>query len=137
MKSYYITDESFVNTEEYRKFRENNPVYGTLRVRAYAASQAIPISGVKVVVSSVVGNSNVIFFEGFTNESGVIDGISLPAPRLNGDNLYVPNKITYDVKATYFPDNINLVYKVNIYENVFVIQNINIVPEMKRQVGGF
>lgn len=132
-----INNENFVNTEVYQRFIRENSEHGTLRIRAYAANQAIPISGVSVVIRAKIENNDVVFFEGVTNESGLIDGISLPAPKLDVDNLGIPRKMTYDVVATYVPDNVNFLYKVNIYENVFVIQDINIVPSMGSQVGDF
>ena len=136
MNTYNINNEIFINSEEYQNFLKDNPSRGYLNIRAYAASQAIPISGLKVVVSTDIGNDKVIFFEGSTNTSGVIGGIALPAPRLNLNDLDAPNKTEYDVEATYIPDNIVRKYKVNMYENVSVIQNINIVPDTTLQ-GGF
>lgn len=137
MNTYNINDVNFINSEAYQNFIKNNPGYGNLRIRAYAASQAIPISGLKIVVSTTIGNDNVIFFEGYTNESGIIEKIPLPAPRLQTSNLDAPNTTTYYITATYIPDNLNIFYKVNMYENVCVVQNINIVPDMTSQVGGF
>ena len=43
--------------------------------------------------------------------------------------MNVPSRITYDINATYEPNLVDLKYQVNIYEDVFVIQNINIVPD--------
>ena len=86
-----------------------------------------------IVVSTMVGKDNVTFFEGSTNESGIIDNIALPAPKTNPNDLDVPNKITYDITATY--GNKKLLYKVDIYENIIVIQNINVIPDS--QVGGY
>ena len=129
MNTYNINDQNFVNTEEYQQFLRNNPSRGYLNIRAYAANQAIPISGLKIVVSINIGNNKVIFFEGSTNSSGVLGGIALPAPRLDQNNLDTPSMTTYDIEATYTPDNLVKLYKVNMYENVSVIQNINIVPE--------
>ena len=76
-------------------------------------------------------NTKVIFFEGETNDSGVIENISLPAPKLDISNMMAPNTLVYDVYTIYEPDNIKTLYKVNMYEDVCVIQNINIVPELK------
>ena len=136
MNTYYAIDKDFMETDTFREFIKNNPAKGNLRIRAYAANQAIPISGVNIVISTMANdNTRIIFFEGATNESGVIEKISLPAPRLNGDNLIAPEKTEYEIEATYNPDNVKAIYKVNIYEDVCVQQNINIVPELK--VGGF
>ena len=128
MNTYNINDENFKNSTIYQNFLKNNPSRGSLRVRAYAASQAIPIQGVKIVVSGIIDNNNVIFFEGETNESGVIEKILLPAPKLDLNNLDIPDKLTYEVLASY--ENIDLLYKVNMYEDICVIQNINIVPSL-------
>lgn len=136
MNTYYAIDKDFMNSDIFRDFIRNNPAKGNLRIRAYAANQAVPISGVNIVISTFANdNTRIIFFEGTTNESGVIEKISLPAPRLSSDNLVAPKKTEYEIEATYNPDNIKAIYKVNIYEDVCVVQNINIVPELK--VGGF
>lgn len=129
MNTYTINDENFINSSIYREFLKNNPSRGYLNIRAYAASQAVPISGLKVVISTNIDNNKVIFFEGSTNSSGIIGGIALPAPTLNTDNLDAPSRTQYQIEATYIPDNLTRLYTVNMYENVSVIQNINIVPE--------
>ena len=128
MNTYYVSDPNFLNSTLYREFIENNSSGGTLRIRAYAASQAIPIGGLKIVISTNYKNNIIVFYEGYTNESGVIEKINLPTPELDQNNLDVPNYTTYEIKATYIPDNINSIYKVNMYEDIVVIQNINIVP---------
>ena len=51
------------------------------------------------------------------------------------DNLVVPEKTEYEIEVLYKPDGIKSLYKVNLYEDVCVMQDINIVPEIK--VGGF
>ena len=115
--------------ETYQKFMEENPVKGYLKIRAYAASEAVPVEGVNVIVSHIIDNNRVIFFEGKTNESGVIDKIALPAPKLNPDNMEKPQNTKYDVEATF--NNVKLLYIVNMYEDICVMQNINIIPEIK------
>lgn len=130
-----VNNINYVNSSEYQEFLKANPNRGSLKIRAYAAKEAVPISGLKIVITNKINNNNVIFFEGVTDNSGVIERISLPAPEINTDNLEIPNYLTYDINATYVPDNINRVYKVNIYANVCVVQNINITPEL--QVGAF
>ena len=130
MNTYNFNDENFKNTTTYKNFIAANPRQGFLKIRAYAASQAIPIRNLKIVVSKNIDNSNVIFFEGETNESGVIERIVLPAPILNPNNLDTPNSTTYEITATYDKDNVSTTYRVNIYENIYVVQTINIVPDL-------
>ena len=126
--TYNFTDSNFINSSIYQNFLEENPVYGYLKIRAYTAGGAVPIEGLKVTVSKNIDENKIIFFEGTTNDSGVIDTIQLPAPRINGENLNAPNRTKYDITATY--NNITYTYIVNIFENIYVIQNINITPSM-------
>ena len=128
--NYNFNDKEFQNTDIYKKFIEDNPKVGYLKIRASAANSAVPIENLKVVVSKNIDGNNVIFFEGLTNNSGVIEKITLPAPVLNSNDLTVPNSTSYDIKTIYEPDNITGLYQINIYDNLYVIQNINIVPKM-------
>ena len=136
MNTYNVSDQSFKNSKLYQDFINQNPSSGYLKIRAYAASQALPISNLNIVVSKIIDNNNVIFFEGTTNESGVIERIVLPAPKLNSNNLDAPSSTIYDITATYAPDNISNVYRVNMYENIYVVQTISVVPDTNI-VGGF
>lgn len=117
-----------MNNEIYQKFLKENPGSGNLRIRAYAANGAVPISNLKIIVSKNIDNNKIIFYEGTTNESGIIERIKLPAPIINSDNLLLPNSTSYDITATY--NNIDLLYKINMYDDVCVVQNISIVPDM-------
>ena len=130
MNTYNYNDENFKNTETYKNFIVSNNVEGYLKIRAYAASGALPISDLKIVVSKNIDNSNVIFYEGKTNSSGIIEKIVLPAPKQNTNDLVIPSSITYDIKATYEKDNTTNSYQINIYDNIYVVQTINIVPTM-------
>ena len=136
MNIYNVNDSNFFNSESYQKFLLDNPSIGYLNIRAYAASQAIPISGLKVVVFKNIDNDKIVFFEGLTNSSGIINGITLPAPKINSDDLKAPSKTEYEIEATYLPSNLIKTYKVNIYENVSVIQNISIVPDVNLEYRG-
>lgn len=135
--NYNVNDENFKNSEMYQRFLRENPSSGFLKIRAYAANQAVPISNLKIVITKDIENNNVTFFEGTTNDSGVIERIILPAPLLNQNDLIAPASTTYEIRATYTPDNITQIFRVNMYENVGVIQNINIVPDMNMKMGGF
>ncbi len=123
-----IDDQKIINSAEYQEFIKNNPTKGYLSIRVRAASGAIPISNLKVVVSTNIGNSNVIFFEGYSDASGIIKTIELPAPRLNSDDLTIPKGTIYNILATYVPDNVSENFTVEMYENISVIQTINIAP---------
>ena len=126
--TYNIDDKDFVNSELYKSFINANPGVGFLKIRAYAASGAVPISGLSVVISKDIGGNKVIFFEGVTNDSGVIERISLPVPRMGGDNMISPIITTYDIDTNY--EGVSRLYKVNVYDNIYVVQNINVSPNI-------
>lgn len=126
--TYNVDDKDFLNSELYKSFINSNPGVGFLKIRAYAASQAVPISGLSVVISKDIGGNKVIFFEGVTNDSGVIERISLPVPKMSSDNLIAPIVSTYDINTTY--DGENKLYKVNVYDDIYVVQNINVTPNI-------
>ena len=129
MNTYNINDNDFINSDLYKSFIKENPSRGSLRIRAYTASGAIPVKGLKVIISTEYDNNNIIFYEGVTNESGLIEKVSLPTPKLITDNLDVPKKTTYNILAIYEPEGLNKDYKVNMYEDVCVVQNINVAPK--------
>ena len=84
------------------------------------------------VLSKNIDNDKVIFFEGATDSSGLIEGIALPAPIMSTDNMISPSSATYNITATYAPDNEVQLYSVRIYDNLYVVQNISIVPDIQR-----
>lgn len=134
MNTYYFDNVQFMNTSSYNEFISNNPEKGSLKIRAYYANQAVPVEGLRIIVSCNINNDKIIFFDGYTNDSGIIEKIILPVPKLDTNNMNVPNTITYDIEADYEPDNINMTYKVNMYEDICVVQNINIVPKLDREM---
>ncbi len=65
-------------------FERDNPGQGTLRIQAFRGPQTLPVEGVQVVVSHTFADgTSHIYFTGVTDESGLIDSISLPAPALS------------------------------------------------------
>ena len=121
-----INDNEFVNSLVYQKFIENNPGKGYLKIRAYAASEALPVVGLRIIVSSLIDNEKVIFFDGITDDSGMIDTLTLPTPKLDNSNLEIPFTINYSIEA--IKDTINKKFSVDMYDGVCVVQNINFVP---------
>ena len=135
MNNYNFNDESFKTTTIYQNFMAANPSFGYLKIRASAASQALPISNLKIIVSKMIDGNRVVFFEGKTNSSGVIERITLPAPKQNINDLEAPTSTSYEINAIYEPDNLSDTYIVNIYENIYVVQRINIVPTLNALAG--
>lgn len=127
MKSENINDSNYVNSKEYQDYLAQNPGIGYLKVRVYTASEALPISNLKIVVSKVIADTNVVFFEGYSDASGIFPMISLPAPKIDASDLNIPVGQNYLISAIYTPDNLNETFEIKVYENVTVVQNINVV----------
>lgn len=131
MNNVNITDSNFISTIVYKKFMIENTGRGILNIRASFANQALPITNLKVVVSKEIENYNVIFYEGLTNISGLIGKISLPTLPKENNDLIAPKATTYKITALY--NNREYTYVVNMYDGIYVVQNINIVPSNERK----
>ena len=131
MNNVNITDSNFISTIVYKKFMIESTGRGILNIRASFANQALPITNLKVVVSKEIENYNVIFYEGVTNISGLIEKISLPTPPKENDDLIAPKNTTYKITTLY--NNREYTYVVNMYDGICVVQNINIVPSNERK----
>ena len=116
----------FIKSDIYEDYLNDNQEEGYLSIRAYAANKALPIEGLKVIVYKIINNNRIIFYEGETNNSGLIEKISLPTPKISNDDLVVPPSQDYTIEANY--DNQNLIFKITMYANISVNQNINVVP---------
>ena len=136
MNTYNFNDESFKTTASYKNFITTNPGIGYLKIRAYGASGAIPISNLKIIVSKIIDNNTIIFYEGITNSSGIIENIPLPTPKSSQNDEENPQYTTYEIKAIYQEKAMTNNYSVNMYENIYVIQTINVVPSMNVISGG-
>ena len=126
MNKIDFNDNSFKETSTYKEFIKDNPSTGCLNIRAYSANYAVPIDGVKIIVSKVIDNYEVIFYEGVTDLSGMINSIYLPTSNTNPNDLEIPKATSYNIEAIY--DNTTRKYNVLIYPNIYVVQNINIIP---------
>ena len=130
MNNFNINDENLINSKEYQDFIKNNPTTANLNIRATSANFAVPIDNVKIIVSKNIGDYKVIFYEGVTDESGMINKIKLPTPAVTENDLDVPNATPYDVEAIYDKDNIDRKYVVLMYPGICVVQNINLIPTL-------
>lgn len=135
MNNVNINELSFQSTESYKKFIEDNPGKGNLMIRASSAKEAIPLPNVDITVSKTIDNYNVIFFQGKTDNSGMINNLSLPAPKSNNNDLITPQSTTYLITAT--TNNKKQTYTINMYNNICVVQTINIIPEMNEEINNY
>ena len=125
MNIYY---DEFKNTDAYKTFIGENSGIGRIKIRATAARGALPVSGINVVISKMIEDYDVIFYEGITDESGMISCISLPTPSVNlKDDLTIPPSALYRLNIK--SDNIDKEYDVRVYDGVCTMQNISVVPK--------
>ena len=131
MKIVNYFDESFKNTNDFLEFKNLNPGIGRLKIRAFAANEALPVSNVHVVVSCLFHDMKIVFFDGLTDASGMTSVIELPTPRTNSDDLIVPEAINYEVESEDVEMNNKQSFVVKMYNGICVVQNIIIVHNME------
>ncbi len=131
MNTISVDEFKVKDRETYEKFMASNSGSGNLKIRATFASEALPVNDLNITVTTVIDDYKVIFFEGNTDSSGMIMNLSLPAPKIDSDNLIVPSAIKYEITANYFGD-INKVFDISMYDGICVVQNITLVPDKKR-----
>ena len=129
MKSVNFNDVDFMQSIAYKEYMRINKATGILSIRAYAANKALPVKGMHVVVFKIIDNTRVIFYDGETDDSGLIENIKLPTPTLDQDDLVKPLSQDYSIEAYY--DNQDLIFNITMYANISVNQNINVVPLLR------
>lgn len=128
-----ISFEDFQKLEEYQKFSEENSSTGTLKVEAFTAYGAVPIPDVEILVTKDFGNYRVIFFRGYTDSSGMISDIVLPAPAgtFNPTTFETPNYTLYDLAAISEGYESIKRYNIGIFGDVSTIQYVRMIPKVE------
>ncbi len=129
-----ISYEEFSKTDDYQGFVGVNPKQGSLKVMAFTAYQAIPIENAEIIITKEIGGNNVLFFRGYTDSSGIIDNISLPAPTSGYDDDNFQTSSTTSYKLTVVKDKYESVkqYIINMIGDVKVLQYIKMTPIMDK-----
>ena len=127
-------NEILQNDSAYQDFLKENPGRGTLKIRTSSASEAMPIKDVTIIVSKKIGNNTIIFYEGLTDNSGMINDIKLPTPKAIQNDEEQPNFTSYQLHAIYEPDKFDKYYEVSLCCGFSVIQYINITPNVETEV---
>ena len=131
MNTILFTDESFKQTDSYKNFMTNNPDSSYLKIQASRANSAMPVEGVEIVISHIIDEYKVIFFDGETNESGIIENISLPVPKKDNNDMNIPLSTTYNIEAIYTKEKVDVLYKAKMFSGIDAIQNIDINPNIE------
>ncbi len=115
--------------DTFESFRERNTSAGWLRVQAFTGPQTIPVANADVLVTRDFIDGVRRFASGKTDQSGVLDGITLPAP----DNVLAQEPGTtqpyelYDIRVSH-PD-----YRTEIYRQVPVFPGIKSIQPVRFQ----
>ncbi len=108
-------------------FQALNPKIGFLRVQAFAGPQTVPVPNATVLVTHTFTDGTRRFASGVTDESGVLDGIALPAPSSalaqspTGEAPYA----LYDIRVSH-PD-----YRTEIFRQVPVFEGIKSIQPVR------
>lgn len=130
-----LTYEEFMKTEAYSSFIKENSEMGQLKVMAFTAHQGLPIENAEVVITKNIDTNRILFFRGFTNSSGIIDNINLPAPPsgYNSQTEEINNYTIYDLYVTH-PEYEPFQHIVGMFGDLKVIQYAKLIPNI--QMGG-
>lgn len=109
------------------KFLAENPEVGFVKIQASRGQQAIPTQDVRVVITKNFDGEIVNFYQGTTDENGIINNIPLPAPprELSLDSEKAPRGAQYQLLAThpkYSPQR----YSIEVFEGVRAILPITL-----------
>ncbi|MDD7102592.1 MAG: hypothetical protein SOZ06_00175 [Candidatus Faecenecus gallistercoris] len=125
-----ISYEEFQKTDAYSAFAKQNSDVGYLKVQAFMADQAIPIPDVEILITKEIGDDVVIFFRGYTDSSGIIDNITLPAP---ADTYNVSTETfsefeVYDLTAIKESFQTLKKYTIGMFGGLKALQYIKMIP---------
>lgn len=123
---YNFDDQSFIDSDIYKEFMNENSALGFLHIKVSASNDAKPIKGARVIVSTMYKDYTIVLFDGVTDESGMIKKLELPTLEVSSDDEIVPSKRVYDIKVSYEPFKYDKTFSLNIYEGICAVQNINI-----------
>ncbi len=114
----------------YTQFLSQNPYRGYLKVQAFRGEQAFPVPDVQIRVTRDFLDGERTFFEGITDQNGIIDGITLPAP--SAENSLTPNgpvnTAVYTLTAQH-PNYRTVRIPFAIYEGITAIQPLQLLLE--------
>ncbi len=128
-----ISLEDFKKLPEYQTFIQENPDVGYLKVHAFTAYGAVPIPGASILITKDIENHKVIFFQGLTDENGMISDIELPAPRAIpvSEPDIVPEYTVYNMTAIHEGYETLKKYFIGMFGDVRIIQYVKMIPSIE------
>ena len=126
-----VSYEEFKQMEEYQKFIIENPSVGHLKVEAFTAYKSIPIENAEILITKDFDDFKVVFFDGYTDSSGVISNIELPAPisEANSKTYNIPKYTLYDLTAIHVGYESIKKYDIGMFGDVNILQYVKMIPQ--------
>ncbi len=118
------------------EFMRAHPGRGMLRVQAGTARGTFPIKDALVRVSKVMGGTVQDFYRGTTDESGILEGMTLPTmPGGLSQNSVTAGEsgtdyLVFVEHPDYVPQNAQ---RVTLYDKVETILRVLLVPRIHRE----
>ena len=109
----------------------NNSDYGTLQIRAYRASEALPIHNAVVKIVGSGEYNTEIMISKLTDHDGLTEEIALPTPNISLSLSPSPPSVPYSVfdidvvKEGYYPKKI---FNVPIFAGAKAVLPIEMIP---------
>ena len=104
---------------------------GTLRIRAYTASGALPVEGATVRVSGALEDNRLVAYSSITDRNGLSDLFVRPAPAVDYSLSPNPAELPYSVydleisAPGYYSKRIN---GLTVFAGINSVQLINMIP---------
>ncbi len=113
--------------------------YGRLTVKAMGADEAFPVPDVTVRIRGTDEENGDILYTLFTDEDGVTEAVSLPAPdEENSESPYSPKPpfYNYEVAVTKEGYYSKVVKGVSVFPSVLSMLTVNMIPFVGYNEGG-
>lgn len=124
-------EEILTPEEAYSEFAANNTQTGKIKAQAFTARETYPVPGVDVKISKVFDGGEYVITTQTTDDAGLIEGVSVPAPQKDlseHPGSSTTPYATYQVTFTH-PGFATIVStNVPVFAGVTAMQTVNMVP---------
>lgn len=113
--------------------------HGALIIKTLGADEAFPVSEATVRIRGSSPENIDIIYTLFTDEDGVTDTVTLPAPSAeNSTSPYAPKPPFYDYEVTVTKDGYysKVVKGVNVFPDILSVLTVNMIPFVSFNDGG-
>ncbi len=113
--------------------------YGRLIVKTLGAEEAFPVPDATVRIRGEEEINKEIIYTLFTDEDGVTETVSLPAPdAANSESPYAPKPAFYNYEVTVTKDGYysKVVRAVGVFPEILSVLTVNMIPYVGFNDGG-